>query len=889
MVCFKRSWAGACLVAFFFSPSNAANESSYLTPVPWRTGNARVDSLIEQLRPEEKVLLIKGSPDPGDQNQAGYVAPIPRLGIPRARLADGEAGINVVNNATAIPVQLNVAATWSKSCAWDAGFVTGREARLLQQDVALAPRVNVLRDPVAGNFWQSYSEDPFLNAQLGVAAVDAIQSQGAMANPKQIGPSSTGASAGDTNSIVDLQTLHEVYWSAPGALLEAGGATIMCSYAHINGVPACQYEPLYDAVRRIYNSTAIMVSDWAATHSTLESITAGLDWEMPSGTYYDLLYDWVYVHQNLSETYLNRAVGRVLDKDDQFGMLDQTNSPRETQPLPDAVVEEDAKIAYDIGVKSGILLKNDHGALPLSRGDSFAVIGPNGLQYSHGTNFAERAYGIPDRQISPLEALQKRTGRVDVPNAVGIDQEGSLIPSSAFTSLNGTQGLSRNSSIGDRTTDASINFTGSDALPAGASYEWQGYLEAPTSGYYTISLQRKMPDLANKSTADYGQIYSTGGISINGSSIASGYRPLGDGGARPWSNSIATRDGWDNIKGYVYLSAGRHRFSANIVGLLQQPIPVRLAWVTPEQRETNIQHAVATAKSVDTPIVFAFANSPAQVGMTLDDGQDELVTRVAAVNPNTVVVLNNAEPVMMPWLDSVSAVLEMQYPGQEGGWATADLLLGNHSPQGRLPVTYPISVDKSLTRNPDYPGRVDTADGNATFDEGVNSGYRWYKHINESVLFPFGYGLTFTSFEYSDLKIVKAAARNMRLARIQNKSQSKEASGPMNAEDEAFKVVFTVTNIGQKPGVDVPQVYVGPPSDADKPYPGVQFASMSLAGFDNLELQPGQSLTTSVSVSTRQLSFYDTESGGFVLAKGSREVWVGKNADELVLASKIEL
>lgn len=140
-------------------------------------------------------------------------------------------GIDVVADATSLPSQLNVAATWSRKVAYAHGLVTGREAALLNMGIALAPRVNILRDPLTGNFWQSYSEDPFLNAQLGVEGVNGIQSQGTMANGKQLGPSSTGASSGDVNSIVDLQTLHEVYLSAIEAQVNAGAVTLMCSYA----------------------------------------------------------------------------------------------------------------------------------------------------------------------------------------------------------------------------------------------------------------------------------------------------------------------------------------------------------------------------------------------------------------------------------------------------------------------------------------------------------------------------------------------------------------------------------------------------------------------------------------------------------------------------------
>ncbi|KAE9057078.1 hypothetical protein PF006_g32519, partial [Phytophthora fragariae] len=199
-----------------------------LASVSWRTGNSKVDAIVESLTAEEKVSLVHGAVDEdGDQQQAGYSVPVTSQGIPAIRLTDGEAGINIVQNATGSPTQLNVAATWSPNAAYQHGVITGKEAKLFNLAVALSPRVNILRDPVTGNFWQSYSEDPFLNARLGV--------QG-------IGPSSTGASAGDTNSVVDLQTLQEVYWVATGTLLQEGNAaTLMCSYAQVNGVPACQY------------------------------------------------------------------------------------------------------------------------------------------------------------------------------------------------------------------------------------------------------------------------------------------------------------------------------------------------------------------------------------------------------------------------------------------------------------------------------------------------------------------------------------------------------------------------------------------------------------------------------------------------------------------------
>ncbi|KAE9173316.1 hypothetical protein PF004_g27009 [Phytophthora fragariae] len=302
------------------------------------------------------------------------------------------------------------------------------------------------------------------------------------------------------------------------------------------------------------------MSDWGATHSTAESLIAGMDLEMPTGSYYDALYDYIYVSQNLSESYLDRAVGHILAKYDEFGLLGTTTQG--SSPLPQDVVEDHAQISYDIAVKSGILLKNDNDSLPLKAGASVAVIGPNGVQYTHGTNFAERAYGIPERQVSTLEALKSRLGE-DVASAVGVDQEGSIIPSTHLRNLQGDAGPSRNDTLGGSSNDEVVYFTGTSALPKNASYTWQGQVHADTEGYYTFSFARAIPKWQNHSNPDYGAIFAIGTFSINGSEVGEGYRLYGDGGVKPWSNSIATRDNWDNIKSYGYLEEGWHDLEAD--------------------------------------------------------------------------------------------------------------------------------------------------------------------------------------------------------------------------------------------------------------------------------------------------------------------------------------
>lgn len=737
--------------------------------------------------------------------------------------------------------------------------------------ILLAPRVNILRDPFKGSFWQGYSEDPYLNGQLGAQAVRGIQDQGTLANSKQTGPSSTGASSGDTNSEVDLQVLHEVYWAPHQPLIDAGVATMMCSYAQINGVPACQHDELLNlTIRGDYNFTGAMMSDWTATHSTAPSIIAGLDWEMGSDIYYsEPLYDQIYVQRNLSESYLDRAVHRILSIYDRFGILDGNGAQGDStsllltsKNLPQKTIKAGQDASYKIAVRSGVLLKND-GTLPLGKHLSVAVIGATGLQLTDGAGFAERAFGFQNRKVAPVDALKKASKDMKVSSAVGVDMHGTLVPRSAFRTVDGEHGIVRNYSMERTKIDPNINFQGINALPTNASYTWTGELIAPTDGYYRLALQRRFPSPGGPvNSTDY-SIFSHDAFIIDEEEV-DGYRILGDGGTRPWSSPLPTTDFWDEAGADIYLTAGGHNLSVKATAMFGEPLEIRLHWVTPEQRERNIEDAVKRASLADVPVVFAHADSPAQVGMQLIEGFDELIERIAKANPKTIVVLHNADPVLMPWLDKVSAVLWMGHPGQEGGAAIADLLLGHHNPQGRLPVTYPASVNSSMTRNPDYPNRVDGQNGTAVFSEGINTSYRWYLSTNTSVLFPFGFGLSYTNFHYSDFEAVETA-------------------------DSTFDVSFTLKNTGSVNGVDVPQLYIGPPSSAAQKYPGVQFAVSALAGFDSVELSCGSSKRVTYPISKRQLSFWNQTDRSWVLAEGKREVWIGTDAQTVMLKGAIQI
>jgi len=240
--------------------------------------------------------------------------------------------------------------------------------------------------------------------------------------------------------------------------------------------------------------------------------------------------------------------------------------------------------------------------------------------------------------------------------------------------------------------------------------------------------------------------------------------------------------------------------------------------------------------------------------LALPEDQDDLIRRVAAANPRTIVVLNTGGPVAMPWKDDVRAILEMWYPGQEGGWATANLLLGRANPGGKLPVTFPARIEDAPARAAGHPERI--SQPAATYSEGIAVGYRWYDRQNIEPLFPFGHGLSYTRFEYSQLTV--------------------------NRRGDGADITFTLRNAGSRRGAEVVQAYIGPPAGGR-----VDFAPKSLANFLRIELAPGQSRQVAIHIDARALSYWSTASHDWVVAEGSRKIYVGSSSRDIRLHGTI--
>jgi beta-glucosidase len=496
-----------------------------------------------------------------------------------------------------------------------------------------------------------------------------------------------------------------------------------------------------------------------------------------------------------------------------------------------------------------VLLKNEGGALPLKPADldSVVLIGPTAGQVDSIGISGERSEGLPQLQMGPYAALKEITGNAKIQFAVNDDMTGTLVPASTLDH-DGQPGLER-SGGGAKQTDAQINFTGANALPPNSTLTWKGTLTPPRAGTYWLYLQA-MGANAN--------------IAIDGKGIAgTGARQGGVHGdilQANQDNVVPTTDHLDNVRFAVELSAGPHKMEIRTSpDSSNSPVQLRLNWYTPEQRAADHAAAIAAAKSAKVAVVFVWTRLYPVFGLPGD--QDKLVEEVAAVNPNTIVVLNTSQPVALPWLDKVKAVLEIWWPGDEGGWATANLLAGKSSPAGRLPVTWAKRLEDYAATDPNHPERsAKGVDGKTTYSEGVNVGYRWFDKENIAPLFPFGFGLSYTTFDYSGLKVEKAA------------------NGGLN-------VTVTIKNTGAVESDEVPQVYLSAPNSIPQ---GVQFPVRALVGFDRIHLAAGEAKIVTLHVAARQLHYWSTKEGKWVAASGKRTVSVGASSRDLRVEQSID-
>ncbi|MGW6392635.1 beta-glucosidase [Streptomyces sp. NPDC055103] len=841
---------GAALAAAAASPVAAAGTRPRRT-APLAPPAGRVDDLLARLTLDEKVSLLHGARDPAGLGQAGHVPGVPRLGIPPLRLADGPAGIRVRRTATALPAPVMLAAAFDPGLARAYGRVIGREGRALGQDVLLAPMANLIRTPYAGRNFETFSEDPLLSADLVAEEIRGIQAEGLVATVKHFALNNQERDRATVDVRAGEQTLHETELRAFEAAVAAGAGAVMAAYNKVDGVHAAENATLLtEILRDRWGFDGWVMSDWDAVHGTGSALAAGLDMEMPYGTRYGAALRDAVRAGRIDESAVDRAVRRILSVRERFGLLDDTQA----RPARDAA--SGARLALRVATAGATLLRNERGVLPLTAraARSLAVIGPTAaVPFVSGGG---SAHVVPDAAAKPLDTIRARAGETagedaSVTYAVGEEIFGRpLPPLSPAVDLEGV------------------------GVAAGATWTRTLTLTVTDPDEWTFFVHSSGPRPA---------------VTLDGAELF----PVRPGFAEIFNGGLLGQapDGLAVRRATLRLAAGPHELTVTAKGGPAGQV-FRLRAVTGATRAADVAEAVRLARAAHSVVLFAYEDATEgqdRVSLALPGHQEALIEAVTAANARTTVVLNTSSAVTMPWLERTGAVLQMYYPGQEGAAATTAVLFGDADPGGRLTQTFPAAEDRHPTAG--NPRRYPGLDGVEEYGEGVHIGHRWYEAQGVTPLFPFGHGLSYTTFRYEDLTVRpgREAGEGGQLDGRGTDGRGADGRGADGdgADGGGLDVTFTVRNTGRRDGVEVAQVYVGPSPDLAAL--GIDQPAAALAGYRRLELAAGERRRVTVHVTARTLSSWDTARHDWLLGTGRRRIRVGASSADPGLSLGVEV
>lgn len=790
---------------------------------------------------EEKIDLLGGVDE-------FYVRDAARLGLPRLRMADGPVGVRNFGPATAFAGGVALAATWDTDLARRVGVELGRDARAKGVHFLLGPGVNIYRSPLNGRNFEYFGEDPFLASRVAVGYIEGVQSQGVAATVKHFAGNNSEFGRHETDSIIDERALHEIYFPAfEAAVREAHVAAIMDSYNLVNGEHATQNAHLNTEIaKREWSFDGVLMSDWDSTYDATAAANAGLDLEMPSGKNFNRKNLLPAIEQGqVSVATIDDKVRRILRVAVRFGWLEREqldlNVPRFNR--------EARAVALDSARESLVLLKNDAALLPLDKKKikTVAVIGPNAYPAVPVGGGSARVE--PFVAVSYLEGLSNYLGdAAKVTYARGLPTLAEMAEATIFTTAatNGQTGLRAeyftNADLQGQPDVVNVepraNFSRqARTFPAQArSARWTGYFTPQSADEFEI--------FAGSTGEDGGffRLYVDDKLIFD-----------------DWSAANALVDATT-----LRLDAAPHKFvlehwgRGRRLGTRMQLGVVRRGAVVDE----TAKRLAARADVVVVAAGFDPATEAEGADRTfrLPVGEDKLIEEMAKANKNVVVVINSGGGFdTTRWLARVPALVETWYPGQEGGTALAEMLFGDVNPAGRLPVTFERQWEDNPTHESYYP---EAGTNRIVYREGVFVGYRGYERAGVRPLFPFGYGLSYTTFKYSNLSI-------------------KPTAGGTDAP--RYEVSFDVKNTGARAGADVAQVYVG---DA---HAAVPRPAKELKGFARVALRSGQTRRVRIALDARAFSYYDTNAHRWRIDAGNFNVLVGRSSDQIELRGEINL
>jgi beta-glucosidase len=761
-------------------------------------------------------------------------------------MADGPYGVRNDGPATAFASGIGLAATWNVALAERVGVEFGRDARAKGVHFLLAPGVNIYRAPIAGRNFEYFGEDPFLAGRTAVGFIKGVQSQGVSATVKHFVANNSEYDRNHTDSIVDERTLREIYLPAfEAAVKEAQVGAIMDAYNLVNGAYMSQNDYLNNEVaKKEWGFSAVMMSDWISTYDALGAVNGGLDVEMPSGEYLNRANLLPAIQAGkVSVATIDDKVRRILRTAVRFGWLDRN--------AVDLTIlrysRQGREVALANARESMVLLKNEGALLPFGpQVKSILVVGPTAHPAALGGGGSSRME--PFASVSFLEGLSNHGGaQTRVHYLPGIASLADMVGATEFRTAEsgGVRGvraeyfanptLAGTPFLVQTETRVEIGSPTRPGLPEQEkSARWAGYYIPQSAGAYDFFVG------TNGDLGGLFRLYVDDQLLIDN-----------------WTDNTALLE-----YATVTLDSRPHKVVLEHHGRPKWP-PTRVALGISRQGDRVDPNAKALAARVDVVVVAAGFDPSTEAESAdrtfrLPPAQEELIRAMTAANRNTVVVVSSGGNFdMQGWLDHVPALVEAWYPGQEGGAALAEILFGDTNPSGRLPATF----EKRFEDNPVFDSHHATpGTRRILYREGVFVGYRGYEHSGVKPQFPFGYGLSYTTFRYSGLAVT-----------------------PEKTRDGNVSVSFDVTNTGTRAGADVAQVYVGD-GHAKVPRPPKE-----LKGFAKVALAPGESRRVTVELNRRSFSYYDVKAKQWHAEPGVFRILVGRSSADIQLSAPLTL
>jgi beta-glucosidase len=790
----------------------------------------RVDAMMSKLSLQQKLHLLGGDDSisgPGE----------PAIGLPVLKMSDGPLGVRSWGPSTAYGAGINLAASWDTDLADRVGQMLGEDARARGVYFLLGPGMNIYRTPQNGRNFEYFGEDPFLAGKIAAHYILGLQSKGVGGVAKHYAANNAEVDRGDANSVIDERTLREIYLPAFEASVKEGHvAAIMNSYNRVDGDHTTQSKFLnIDVLRRDWGFTGIVMSDWGATHDGIAAANGGLDLEMPSAEYMNPATLLPAIKSGtVPAATIDEKVRRILRVAVNMGFFDRDQTDLSIplfNPQADAVALQSAE-------EGAVLLKNDGNLLPLDRKriHSIAVFGPGAYPAHVGGGGSSQVTAFAP--VSILAGLSSALAPdVKVYWNLGVKSPESIFAGSSWCADPQCKGhrLARNEYL--QANNEKI-FSGFDDHIANwpqeelgiddrtpRRVEWTGYfIPAKTNLYDFMAAGITFGTDLFKLMVNGNQILERTHYGVRAPAMAQ-----------------------------VQLEAGKPAKIEFFYWPDEGQVGVGMGVIADD--ELIDPQALAIAAKADAAVVSvgfdahrfleAEASDRAYI---LPGGQDKLIEAIAAVNPHTIVTLNSGGSVATSdWIGKVPAFLQTWYGGQQAGTALAKILFGEVNPSGKLPISW----ERRLEDSPAYGNFIETADSkDVHYTEGIFLGYRQFDRGAVKPLFPFGFGLSYTTFAFSNLTVTPSTA---------------SADGPIT-------VAFDVRNTGSRAGADVAQVYVGEQA------PQVPRPIKELKGFSRVMLQPGESRRVTVTLDRRALAYWDVTAHNWKVDPGLFTIYAGDSS-----------